>query len=739
MSEVRVFGIRHHGPGSARSLIAALDDFAPDALLVEGPPDVEDELVAFAADPELVPPVALLVYAADEPTRAVHYPLASFSPEWQALRWALARGVPVKFMDLALKHELAREKAQPGADGAESEPEPASRAHDGLVLLARAAGYDDSERWWEALVEHRRTPSDVFAAILEAMTAAREELGPAEGREAQREAAMRQILRRTLADGHARVAVVCGAWHAPALSTLGPATHDAALLRGLPSRKVVGTWVPWTHGRLASESGYGAGVTSPGWYAHVFEHTERVGERWLARAARLLRDEDIDVSSAHVIEGVRLAEALAALRGEPHAGLAEYDEAVRAVFCFESDLPLRLVRERLVLGQALGSVPERVPALPLVRDVEQQQKSLRMKPQASANTLELDLREDNGRARSELLHRLRLVGVAWGEPRESRGKGTFKETWELRWQPEFAAALVAASRFGSTLASAASGAARERARETMELAAVCELLDLALLARLPDVLETLYTRIETLSAQGTDVVQLLAAVPPLARVARYGDVRRTDAGDVKRVLEHIVARVSAGLGLACASLDDEAARAFVVHVDALEAALVLLEDVALLGTWRESVAAIATQSGVHGLVAGRALRIVRDARLCAPEEVARRLGVALSPAGDPAAAAAWLEGFLGASGLVLLHDEELWSLVDTWICALGADAFVNVLPLVRRSFATFAPAERRKLGERVAAGALAAPRAIAEADWDRERGELVIPVLARILGIGGTP
>ena len=30
------------------------------------------------------------------------------------------------------------------------------------------------------------------------------------------------------------------------------------------------TWVPWTHGRLASWQGYGAGVSSPGWYHHLF-------------------------------------------------------------------------------------------------------------------------------------------------------------------------------------------------------------------------------------------------------------------------------------------------------------------------------------------------------------------------------------------------------------------------------------------------------------------------------------
>ena len=36
---VRVFGIRHHGPGSAASLRQALRQWQPDSVLVEGPPE----------------------------------------------------------------------------------------------------------------------------------------------------------------------------------------------------------------------------------------------------------------------------------------------------------------------------------------------------------------------------------------------------------------------------------------------------------------------------------------------------------------------------------------------------------------------------------------------------------------------------------------------------------------------------------------------------------------------------
>ncbi|MDX9700748.1 MAG: DUF5682 family protein, partial [Rhodocyclaceae bacterium] len=106
-----VFGIRHHGPGSARSLAQALAALAPDCVLIEGPPEGE-AVLPLVLDPDMRPPVALLVYAPDEPQRAVYYPFAEFSPEWQAIRHALVHGIPVRFMDLPAGIRFAQDQAE---------------------------------------------------------------------------------------------------------------------------------------------------------------------------------------------------------------------------------------------------------------------------------------------------------------------------------------------------------------------------------------------------------------------------------------------------------------------------------------------------------------------------------------------------------------------------------------------------------------------------------------------------
>src|SRR4029450_129824 len=79
-----LFGIRHHGPGCARSLRLALEALAPDIVLIEGPPDAQ-EVLPLMRHKARAPPVALLIYAPDTPSKAVYYPFARFSPEWRAL------------------------------------------------------------------------------------------------------------------------------------------------------------------------------------------------------------------------------------------------------------------------------------------------------------------------------------------------------------------------------------------------------------------------------------------------------------------------------------------------------------------------------------------------------------------------------------------------------------------------------------------------------------------------------
>ncbi|MFC5766406.1 DUF5682 family protein [Actinacidiphila bryophytorum] len=715
--DVVLLGVRHHGPGSARAVLAALEAYRPQAVLIEGPPEA-DALVGLAGDPAMRPPVALLAHVVDDPARAAFWPFAEFSPEWVALRWAAESGAEVRFIDLPAAHSLALRPAtgedadEPGPVDGESEAGADVRV-DPLAVLAGTAGYDDPERWWEDAVEHRGGGADgdadplaPFAALAEAMGAIRAIHGDGgHSQDPVREAHMRLRLREARR-AYERTAVVCGAWHVPALAGRSAVAADRQLLKGLPKARVETTWVPWTHRRLARASGYGAGIASPGWYRHLFTSADRPVTRWMTKVAGLLREEDLPVSSAHVIEAVRLADTLAAMRGRPLAGLGETTDAIRAVMCDGSDVPLALIRDRLVVGDVLGEVPPDAPAVPLARDLARQQRTLRLKPEALERQLDLDLRKDTDAARSRLLHRLALLGIGWGEPARGRdSKGTFRETWRLRWEPELAVRIAEAGIWGTTVAAAAGARASDAAVHAGTLAEVTATAEACLLAGLRDALPVVMQVLADRAALDTDVAHLAAALPALVRAVRYGDVRGTDSAALGEVAAGLAQRICVGLPPACAGLDADGAAAMRAHVDEVHRAVALLPDPALRDRWAAALRSVAERDGgIPGLLRGAAARLLRDDGRLAADEAARLMGLALSAGTGPAESAGWIEGFLAGGGMLLVHDEKLLALVDGWLAGVPAAAFDDVLPLLRRTFAEFEPGVRRTVGELVRRG-----------------------------------
>ncbi|MGY4970767.1 DUF5682 family protein [Streptomyces nigrescens] len=772
-----LLGVRHHGPGSARAVRAALEQCTPAAVLIEGPPEA-DELVPLAAQEEMRPPVALLAHAQDDPGRAAFWPLAEFSPEWVAMRWALEHGVPVRFIDLPAAHSLAggddgetvdEETGEQGAGDQETGEQGSGAAEvriDPIGVLAETAGYDDPERWWEDVVEHRGgegAGADAlapFAALAEAMAALRETYGDGgHDRDPVREAHMRLRLRAARKEFGDDLAVVCGAWHVPALAQRTTMTADRQLLKGLPKVKAAVTWVPWTHRRLSRRSGYGAGIASPGWYGHLFSAPDRPVERWLTKVAGLLREEDYAVSSAHVIEAVRLAEGLATVRGRPLAGLTELDDAVRAVMGDGTDAPSLLIHDRLVVGEVLGEVPEDAPAVPLQRDIARSQRTLRLKPEALERELELDLRKETDAGRSRLLHRLRLLGIPWGEPTRSRGStGTFRETWRLRWEPELAVRVAEAGIWGTTVLSAATAKAASEAAGAAHLAEVTALAERCLLAELPDALPVVMQALSDRAALDADVGHLAQALPALVRSVRYGDVRGTDAAALREVATGLAERVFVGLPPACPGLDADGAADMRGHLDATHQAVGLLgqpdterrpEGNGLRTRWAGVLRAVSERDTVPGLLRGRATRLLLDDGELGDGGAERLMGLALSPGTPPTDAAGWIEGFVGGGdgGMLLVHDERLLALVDGWLTGVPDAAFTDVLPLLRRTFAEYESGVRRTLGELVRRGPATAPRHPAGdapdaavpgfgPGLDRDRAAAVLPTLRMLLGIG---
>lgn len=741
---IHILGIRHHGPGSARNVRSFLTQTPPDIILVEGPPEA-DHLLGWSAHSSIAPPIAILAYRPDQPEQAVFYPFAEFSPEWQAITFGAKNNIPVRFMDLPLIYKFALEKPAEEKEGdniqnnslQNSEIE-TSVHRDPMKFLADAAGFHDSEKWWEYMFEHRQSDQGVFEAVTEAMHSLRTELPDRKDRVEQlREAYMRKSIRQAEKEGYKSIVVVCGAWHVPALANMPSQKDDNELLKGLDKVKVETTWIPWTYNRLTFASGYGAGIQSPGWYDHVWKNPKDDGTLWMAKVARLFRKNDIDTSTAHIIEAVRLAESITALRNLNKAGLEELSEATLAVLCNGDDVLLRLIREELIVSDVIGQVPNEVPKPPLLQNVEKLQKKLRLPPEAGIKDLTLDLREEAQLERSVFLHRMLLIDVPWPHLQAVRSKGTFKEIWRLKWEPEFSIQIIEKGNWGNTLEEAAANYTAHLAKNSPDLKSVCMLLERVIPADLTDAVQALITQVNNLAAASNDVVQLLEALPSLVSVSRYGNVRQTDEAMMLNIVNSMIARVFVSLPAACVGIDEDSAVALTGQIAQLNESVSLLNQDDQRAEWIRVVQQISTHSQSAPIIAGYCTRLLTDARILQGDELTNRFQYTMSRASNTSESAAWLEGFLKGSGTILLLDDRLWNLVDQWVSQLNEQDFIALLPLMRRTFSQFTHAERRKLGEKAkkSGGVQVAVVTQTGDNIDVDRAKRALPVVAQLLGI----
>ena len=740
---IHLLGIRHHGPGSARNVKHYLEKIKPDIILLEGPPEAE-VILKWAGHNEMKPPVAILAYVPDNLRKALFYPFAEFSPEWQAILYSIENKVPLRFMDLPVVHKLAFE--EPNIENkteektGEIEEKKIVENKDPFFELAQIAGYDDTEKWWENNFEHRKENDNIFEAVNEAVSALREQIQEEEKHiEKCREAWMRKVIKQAEKEMFNDIAVICGAWHIPALQNIPKQKEDTELLKGLPKVKVECTWVPWTYSRLSFASGYGAGINSPGWYHHIWKTKNDISIKWLTKVARLFRKNQIDVSSAHIIETVRLAETVSYMRGYSKPGLEELNEATKSVMCMGEDVLMSLIFKELIVSPKIGSVPIDSPKPPLQVDIEKIQKQLRLPLTQEEKEIVLDLREERDLAKSIFLHRLSLLGIKWGIKKSITGKGTFKEAWILHWDPAFALEIIDKGVWGNSVEEACNNYLISKSTQENSLKEITILLSDTLLAGLPKATEALLNKINSLAAASADVMQLMEALPTLVSSLRYGNVRKTDSEVLSTIVDSMVSRICISLPSACQAVDEDAAQRLLDLFFHLNDSISLLQKEEQLKEWHSALFIITENKNSAALIAGYSTRLIYDCKLLEGEKLQNTFGLALSPSLEYAVAASWLEGFLKGSGTLLLIDDSLWNLVNNWVNHLDADHFIQVLPLLRRTFSQFSNPERRKLGEKAKSSGSNVLKAVSTVtNFDQENGLKATAIVLQLLGITQT-
>ncbi len=703
------FGVRHLSPGAAFHLERLLEEVCPEAVLIEGPSDATSWMASMATA-GAKPPLALLAYTEEAPVRSMILPFAEYSPEYRAVLWAQRHKVSSAFIDLPSGVFLARrEENKPSrADGGERV--------DLYSQWAAAAGYEDYESYWESAFEHNLNP-DTYREAAFAFGQSLRTLRPEDEDEENRlrEAYMRRQIHDVIARGIApdKIVVVTGAYHTPVLWGDFPLMSDAEL-KALPSVRTSLTLMPYSYLRLSSRTGYGAGNHSPRyfhlmWQAFQSGTFKRLPALFFTELAERMREGGTFRSPAEVIEAVRLADGLAALRNESHPTLDSLRQA--AVTCLGQG-EFSVVAEplaRIEVGTEIGELPEGISRTAIQDDFYRELARLKLDKYKStvAQDLVLDLRENRTAKteesrwldlnRSAFLHRLLALGVSFVDKRSAgQDSATWKEPWVLRWTPEAEIELVESALRGETVEIATAHALGDRLSAAKTVADVATIIEQSALCALLSVMELARQTLQAFSVNSDSFSEIAAAAASLSATIRFGDLRRVKTEILHPLLEQLFLRGTLIL-TDSARCNNEAGRALYPAIHALNKVALEHYEQVDEAAWLATLHDVAERDDLCPGVSGYVCSILLERNLLDGPDLERQLSRRLSPGIDADIGAGWFEGLAGRNHYGLLSRLVIWQLLDSYVGTLDEEQFVRALVFLRRAFADFSPAEKRSI------------------------------------------
>jgi hypothetical protein len=732
-----IFGVRHLSPAAAWHLRQLLDRVRPRLVLIEGSDDADD-LIPHIVSPKSKLPIAILAYTTDTPVRTFVYPMATYSPEYQALVWCQERKVKARFVDLPSsvflglcerddgtcahdKQTPEKEEEEDKKQGDEEEETAELRKPRDSVYdrIARMAGEPDYETYWERYFEqaHREnsylTAARAYGSELRAM----EDFSTRHAAEnLVREAYMRRKIQAAIAEGHKpeQIVVVTGAFHASVLGPEHPTMTDEEFGK-LRRRDSKMTLMPYSFFKLSTQSGYGAGNHAPAYFEMVWDNFNGntlgpLPTLFLSSVARELRTSGTFRSTAEVIEGVRLAEAMANMKNSSPT-LRELQDAAVTLLGQGDPSVVRESLLRVEVGTAIGSLAKGVTQTSIQDDFYRELGRLKLEQFKTSvrRELDLDLRE-NRRVksqeaafldlhRSSFLHRLSVLEAGFAQKLAVKQEGaTWAEQWALQWTPEAEIAIVEAVLLGETIELAVAFKFKQRLENCTSIADAAATIRQACECGMSGSIELARQTLQRLANDSSDFVALAAATYELGLVLRYGDVRQFDTEPLKPLLEQLFMEGVLSLVGAC-NCDQSAAKNMVVGLNEINK--IALDYTTLIDEplWVSELQKLARADHLNPLLSGYACALLLERNLISNEELAKEVSRRLSPGISADLGAGWFEGLAKRNRYALLTRLSLWEQLANYVASLNDEEFKRALVFLRRAFGDFSPAEKRSITE----------------------------------------
>lgn len=711
LERVHLLPVRHFSPCSARMAAALIEQVRPAAVLIEGPADFNPRLHELGLEHDL--PIAIFSFLRleDGARSSAFYPFCEYSPEWVALRAGLSQGASVRFIDKPW-HLLTWRDQEPNRYKERQAP-----PGDAIQALCERLGVESFDELWDVLFElNADLALEAYLRRAHLLCAQLRAQRPALPQDLEREAFMaEQILSALQEHPDQELVVVTGGFHSLALyeRLLGKAHDDETDELAAPvaqgERGI--TLTPFTYERIDRMSGYAAGLHGPAYYEHLW-HARTQGRPMDAQAllyqiVEALRAKGRLLSTADLTSVMLTAQSLAHMRGRQELWRFDLLDGLSAALIKEQtfagyDHPLLHTAREVFCGSRRGALAAGVELPPLVRLTHELLAHQELTPNPRLAHVELDLQDEPSRAKSQTLHRLRLLEIAGfkleSEP-DFAGLERLDEVierWSIRWSPDFEGSLIECASYGVDLEEAATARLRERAQLDANGAHQAALIVLqAARMGLSHAVEELFEELAQHIRQDSDLFHLGAALRHLLYLYLFDDLF---GGDKLPMVRQALAQswrraIWLMEGLGYQEQVNERELLNTLHAILLTYRRCRSEDFIDEQLFEELLERMAFDQGQMPMVQGACLGALHSLGQPQADDVMTLLRGFL----EPEALGRFLIGLFSVARELAQRDPRILSTLDELIMASHEEEFLIYAPGLRLAFTSYTPAEKYAL------------------------------------------
>lgn len=730
-----LFPVRHHSPACSFHLKKVIEEYQPDAILIEGPRNA-GHLIEYAVSEKTSAPFSIYLSYDDKGGKIseekgryrAFYPFLDYSPELVALREGKARGIHCEFIDLNYGEKLLNTPDPEEKNSEEYKSDREFLQSSYYKMLAEKMGCKNFNELWEMLFEIEGQYVDTKSFVRNLFYYCwytRENTTEDEllyHGDIIREYYMAENILNAMKE-YKKVLVVTGGIHTIELVNLLTAEK-------LPKYKIEKAkeedspsyLMPYSFEASDRNSGYESGMVFPYFYQKVWENIEKEKNkpfeetvlRFIINTAGAVRKKQA-LSIADEMQSYYMARGLAELREKKECGVFELIDGVKASFV-KGEInsyhqPALKNLYVLLTGMEMGKIDPDCGVPPIVTDFLNRCKKYKISTATSMKKeSKLDVyNNESHREKSCFFHQMQFLETEFchylkgHDSNTGKGRILLRETWEYRYFPGVQVALIGNSAYGGsveeaclTLSIKGINSEHNNARELSERLLTANKMGLAAIYSL------ISEKLMEIIGNDMDFLSVADCFKNLCEVRVYNN---TFAGVEIPLLEKILElTINRMLTLIYTVIDakkeDEDSICegikflytyFIDNIDETN------EDIFIqrMESIYEDISANAALSGVSSGV------LFKKGRISVEESMEKFNSYLTGTDESKKMSASFLKGFFKIAKDIVFVDDRLLRSLDGILKDTEGDMFLEILPDLRLAFTYFLPFETDRIAKQV--------------------------------------